>query len=234
MSPNFWQEEDDRSTPYQVPDDIVDVVYRVDCRMLPTDHAQALSHALLEALPWLAEEEDAAIHTIHVAESGNGWQRPDAPDDVLYLSRRTRMTLRVPKARVADALALTGRRLDIAGQRLVVGPGKVRLLSTQPVLFARYVAGSDVDDEERFLQEAYEQVAALGIRPRKMMPGRRHVLHTDAGPLATRSLMVADLGRDEAVRLQQKGIGPGRKLGCGIFLPHKGIEAVRQARPESA
>ena len=233
MSTNFWQEEDDRSTPYQVPDDIVDMVYKVDCRMLPTDHAQALSSALMGALPWLAEEEDAAIHTIHVAESGNGWIRPDDPDDVLYLSRRTRMTLRVPKHRIEDAHGLTGQVLDVAGQRLRVGPGHVRKLSTQPVLFARYVAGDDVDDEERFLRQVYDWVSALGVRPRKMMPGRRHVLQSDTGPLATRSLMLADLSRDEAVRLQQKGIGPGRKLGCGIFIPHKGIEAVRNSRAEA-
>jgi hypothetical protein len=28
------------------------------------------------------------------------------------------------------------------------------------------------------------------------------------------------------VRLQKQGIGESRNLGCGIFIPHKGIDAV--------
>jgi len=42
----------------------------------------------------------------------------------------------------------------------------------------------------------------------------------------TRSLMVAELKQAESVRLQQHGMGEGRKLGCGIFLPQKDIKAV--------
>jgi CRISPR/Cas system CSM-associated protein Csm4 (group 5 of RAMP superfamily) len=40
--------------------------------------------------------------------------------------------------------------------------------------------------------------------------------------------MLADLAVEESVRLQQRGLGPGRTLGCGLFLPHKDINEVRQ------
>jgi hypothetical protein len=30
------------------------------------------------------------------------------------------------------------------------------------------------------------------------------------------------------VKVQQLGLGPHRKLGCGLFIPHKGIAPVKQ------
>ena len=43
-----------------------------------------------EELPWMVDEPQAGIHLIHGAESGNGWIRPQEPDALLILSRRTR------------------------------------------------------------------------------------------------------------------------------------------------
>jgi CRISPR/Cas system CSM-associated protein Csm4 (group 5 of RAMP superfamily) len=38
--------------------------------------------------------------------------------------------------------------------------------------------------------------------------------------------MLADLELEESLKLQEAGLGPGRKLGCGLFLPQKGIKPV--------
>jgi hypothetical protein len=38
--------------------------------------------------------------------------------------------------------------------------------------------------------------------------------------------MIADLTKEEAVTLQEEGVGEHRLFGCGIFLPHKSIDAV--------
>ena len=40
--------------------------------------------------------------------------------------------------------------------------------------------------------------------------------------------MLADLDVEEAVILQQRGIGRHKKMGCGLFIPHKGIKAVHE------
>jgi hypothetical protein len=45
--------------------------------------------------------------------------------------------------------------------------------------------------------------------------------------------MIADLDTAASVMLQEKGIGPHRHLGCGIFIPHKGIKAVGEAEDKS-
>ena len=68
----------------------------------------------------------------------------------------------------------------------------------------------------------------MGVPVKKLMAGKQHRMFLDDGPVFTRSLMVADLGPQEAIKLQQQGIGPGRKFGCGLFLPQKGIKPVKE------
>ena len=87
----FWTEDTDTKKRYEAPDDVMDVSFKLDCKTLPIDHAQSLSDAIHTALPWFADEEFAGLHLIHVAESGNGWMRPEDPEnEVLCLSKRTR------------------------------------------------------------------------------------------------------------------------------------------------
>jgi CRISPR-associated protein Cas6 len=226
----YWQEDSDESQPYRVPDDILDVSYRVSCQSLPVDHAYTLSVALIEALPWLEEEERAGIHLIHGAESGNGWIRPEDPLAVMYLSRRTRMILRLPKERVEEAKSLTGQTLDVGGNALTVGGCTIRPLSNLTTIFARYVITEDVEDESAFMEEAVIRLKAMGIKVKKMMGGRLHTFSLPGRKLTARSLMIDGLKVQESVTLQQQGLGPGRKIGCGLFLPHKGIDAVTQTQ----
>jgi CRISPR-associated protein Cas6 len=224
----LWQ-EDRTETAFQVPDDIVDVLFSLDSKRLPVDHAHALSAALQRAVPWIADEESAVgIHTVHVAGSQNGWERPEhGTDSHLILSRRTKLTIRVPKERT-DALLedLVGKTLDVAGCSLTIGSGKIRPLSKETTLFSRFVVTRPQDTEDAFLDRSAEALSDRGIRIRKALCGKTTPLSTPSGTLLTRSLMLADLSPEESVLLQQQGLGPHRKMGCGIFIPHKGIAAV--------
>jgi len=224
----FWSEDNDSNKEFVVPDDVVDLVYKLDCKSLPLDHAKALSDAIHNALPWFGDEARAGLHLIHVAESGNGWYRPEDPEnEVLCLSRRTRMTLRVPKHRIDDAHSLTGQTLDIAGFELLVGEATVKPLSALPTLFSRYVIASDNQDEHAFLSHMAGMLHEMAIPVKKLMAGKQHRMQLHEGLVFTRSLMVADLTPEDAIKLQQEGIGPGRKFGCGLFLPQKGIKPVK-------
>ncbi len=228
----YWEDNRDENTPYVVSDDVVDLVYRISCRCLPLDHAHSFSMAVRENLSWIDEEEQTGIHLIHGAESGNGWMRPkDAGNELLHLSHRSRMTLRVPKHRIDDAHKLSGQTLDIDGHRLEVGQAKVKLFSTLPTQFARYVVvpqGIEHDDEEAFMAYAVGQLRELDIKVRKLLCGRAHAIRHPDSDLNTRSLMLADLEVEEAVTLQQQGIGRHKTMGCGLFIPHKGIRAVHE------
>lgn len=222
----FWQEAKENEH-YIVPDDIVDVVFSIRCRSLPVDHSYSLSQAIAAALPWFADEEHAGLHTIHVAESGNGWMRPDDPNALLHLSRRTRLMLRLPKRRVEDAARLTGQTLDVGGNAMQVEKAVVKPLSAITTLFSRYIISDEGLDEMAFMREAQSLLADMDIKPKKMLCGMERVIVTPERKIHTRSLMLADLGVEESVRLQQRGLGPGRTLGCGLFLPHKDINEVR-------
>ena len=225
----YWNDEKDRTPAFVVPDDVVDLAYRIGCPTLPLDHAHTLSSALAEALPWLVDEEYAGVHLIHGAASGNGWFRPeDTENELLHLSRRTRLRLRIPKSRLQDAQALRGHTLDIEGHSLEIGKSDVFLLSSQSTLFSRYVITREDLDETQFLEETSAQLKALDIPCRKMLGGITHRMNFPAGPVFTRSLMVADLEPEQSVHLQQVGLGEGRTHGCGLFLPHKGIKPVKE------
>jgi CRISPR-associated protein Cas6 len=223
----FWQESHEEVR--GVPDDVVDVVYQIDCRALPVDHAWALSQAVRTVLPWLEDEPFAGVHPIHVADSGNGWMRPTNAGDLLCLSRRTKLVLRLPRQRIEAAQALVGRQLDVAGHALRVDQSTLRPLSPITTIFSRYVVSAEGMDETAFLQNAVRELDALVVRPKKMLCGLEKVIATPDRPVHTRSLMITDLTQQESVALQQHGLGPLRHLGCGLFIPHKDIKELKQA-----
>jgi CRISPR-associated protein Cas6 len=223
----FWQETHEEV--HAVPDDVVDIVYQIDCRALPVDHAWALSQAVGMVLPWLEEEPSTGVHPIHVADSGNGWMRPENAGDLLCLSRRTKLVLRVPRGRIDAALELVGRQLDVAGHALRVDKASLRPLSTITTIFSRYVVSADGLDENAFLQAAMREMTAFGVHPKKMLCGIEKVIATPGKPIHTRSLMITELSQQESVILQQRGLGPLRHLGCGLFIPHKDMKDLGQA-----
>lgn len=230
----FWQDEK-RAADYAVPDDVVDVVFSIDCRELPVDHAHSLATAVRRAAPWISEDAEIGVHTVHVAGSQNGWERPaHGTETRLLLSKRTKLTIRAPK-RAVERLRqdLCGASLDVGGCPLRIRDAHTRLLSKQGTLQARYVVAESVDEtEDAFLRRMAAELAGIGIRVRRALCGRTNLVATPAGPIATRSLMVADLAPDESVLLQRRGLGPLRHMGCGIFIPHKGIDSVRGAEDD--
>jgi CRISPR-associated protein Cas6 len=223
----FWKEDSGSKKEYVVPDDVVDISYKLDCKTLPIDHAHSLSSAIQEALPWFEKESQAGLHLIHVAESGNGWYRPEDPEnEILCLSRRTRLTLRVPKHRIDDAHQLSEMSMEIDGHALTVKEATVKPLVALPTMFSRYVETEENKDEDRFLGDMAKLLQDMEIPVMKLMAGRVHRFRLGERTLFTRSLMVADLAPEQAVKLQQHGIGSGQKYGCGLFIPQKGIKAV--------
>ena len=232
----LWQ-EDSSERRVEVDDDTVDVGFRLAGGTVPVAHAHALCRSVLAVLPWLADEPRSGIHQIHAAASGNGWMRPDADGcDVLNLSRRTRLTRRVPRARLADTERLSGQTLDLGGHRLRVGEAKARPISASGTLFARYVIceGAGHEDEERFVAWAADALTGMGITPRRLLCGMSSHIDVPGERLHARSLMVASLPPEASLELQRRGLGGGRLMGCGLFVHHKGIDPVRETSEDGA
>lgn len=227
----FWQ-EDSKKDDVATSDKVVDLSYRIDCKQIPSCHAWELSQALYEILPWLKDEPEVGIHQIHGATSGNGWQRP--PDgELIHLSKRTRMNLRVPMSRIGDANELVGKTLNIMGHSINIGQMTTKPISPLATIFSRYIVMSAGMSEDDFLCWVVEELKARDIEARKLLCGIGHQFEANGESIETRSLMIADLDKSSSVALQETGIGPHRHLGCGIFIPHKGIKAVGETEDKS-
>ena len=226
----YWQDDTDNAAQYQVPDDIVDINFKVQCSHLPLDHAHNLSVAILRALPWLQDEERVGIHLIHGAESGNGWIRPSGPDELIFPSRRTLFSIRAPKEYCQEIQQLDGQIIQVGDIPVQLSKPSIRKLSKITTIFARYVLAGEVENEDLFLQEMANLLAQKQITPKKMMSGRTTLMRFPKQNRTARSLMIDGIEVAESVRLQQEGLGLGRKIGCGIFLPHKGIDPVNETQ----
>jgi CRISPR-associated protein Cas6 len=222
MNATYWQEDLDEEQ-FVVPDNVIDLIFKIKCPSLPVDHAWSLSEAIHRELPWFAQEPQAGLHLVYGAESGNGWERPKDGADTLYLSRRTPLILRLPNERLNDATALSGKTLDIDGFTMQIGQAHSRFLAMTTTLYCRHLFCETEQSEETFLEYAAESLHALNLQFKKILCGKGNRFTTPKTPVSTRSLMVAGLSLDDAVTLQEYGIGPHRSRGFGLFVPHKTV-----------
>jgi len=228
----FWEEDEDKSLPYTAPDDVIDLVFSIKCKTLPVSHAWALSSEILKHLPWITEHEGSGVHQIHVAESNNGWMRPEEDEvgALLYPSRRTKMTLRIPLDKLNETEKLKDTILDIDGHPLTVGSSKKKSFTNSSVISSRYVLSRTDEREDEFLQRLAKEIEQkTNFKVKKMLCGKSHNIKTPDGILKTRLLMIADLDSDTSIKIQQYGLGKMRELGCGLFLPHKGIKSLNSS-----
>jgi CRISPR-associated protein Cas6 len=197
---------------------MVDVTFALAGDALPRDHGQWLAQALTRRLPWLDDDAAVGVHRIKVV-AGSA--------DPALLSRRSRLALRVQRARAAEVIALAGTTLDIGGHRVRLGEVAIRELLSHGTLYAPMVIASvgSESDELRFLASVQSELDALGVRARAIC-GRHGALRHRAAQLDGYSLMLDGLSASDSLRVQQHGIGAHRRLGCGLFVPHRSAAAV--------
>ncbi len=192
----------------------VDFAFAVSGDRVDPDYPSGLHRALAAALPWLDDEAQAGIHPIRGLTPCAG---------KLMVGGRTRVVLRAPTHRADDCARLEGARLEVPAP-LLIGRVSIRELLAYPVLHARLVV-TGAELEADFVADVERGVAELELDC-EMIVGRRGELQTDAGRLVGFSLMLHGLSAAESLRAQELGLGRHRKLGCGLFVPHKSIAAV--------
>jgi CRISPR-associated protein Cas6 len=196
---------------------MVDVSYPLHGSALPRDHRRALAQALERLLPWLADPRQAGLHRVNVV-AGNG---PTA-----LLSQRARLLLRVRRERLADLAPLRGARLDVGGFALRLGTeATVRELLPHSTLYAAAVSTAD-DDEMAFLRSIEAELGAMRL-PCRPICGRRQEIDNGDERLTGFALMLDGLSAADSLRLLESGLGQHRRLGCGLFVPHRSAAALR-------
>jgi CRISPR-associated protein Cas6 len=166
-------------------------------------------------LPWLEDEPLAGVHPIRGLT-------PCA--DGMIVGGRTRIVLRVPEGRAEACAALQGADLQLPAP-LHVGRASRRELLPYPVLHSRLVVTGS-QDEADFLRDAMASLAALAIDCDTIVGRRGELRLDDRQVVVGYSLMLYGLSEAGSLRAQEQGIGLHRKLGCGLFVPHKSIAAV--------
>jgi len=190
--------------------EMVDLVFDLHGERLPASYPFALWAELVRRVPQLAENEQVCVLPLRVA----------AHNELILLSRRTKLVLRVPNSLMEVAAKLAGAQLNVAESILSLGGMKTRAIQPYPTLHAQLAAGAD--DEMEFVQAVQAHFAALEISA-NMICGRHHTLTDGRQSISGYSLVVHDLKPEASIRLQCAGMGEGRQFGCGIFMPYKVI-----------
>ena len=218
----MWEEEEQ----VQLNDTskMIDVTFRIDCKTLPYDHAYALSNEITKNMPWLLEDNLTGIHTLHGPESGNGWVRSEKEE--IFLSKRTRLVLRIPRKKKKKAKELENISVNVLGNTIKIGKSNTKTFLVVRDLISRFVLCDENETEEDFLLGVKKELFSHGVMIKKAICGKEKSFIINGKNRFTRSLMIADLSKENSVLLQDTGVGSGRIFGCGIFLPHKSIDAV--------
>lgn len=213
MSWSFPEHKPEEYTPR-----MIDLQFDLAGTAIPTENAQLLSDALQRLLPWLSEDSGTGIQHLKGAETNSG-------DASLNINRRTKLFLRVPKARVDDMQRLVGQTLDLGGHSLQIGSFKTREFSPFANIYAHFVdTGSTT--EEQFVQDVMRELDGHFQLRCGFICGRQQTLQSASGTLYGYSLMLHDVPPHKSLQLQDEGMGRNRLLGCGIFIPHKSIAPV--------
>lgn len=192
----------------------LDLSYGVSGANLARDYPQPLYRALLQVAPWLEDEPHAGVHPLRGLT-------PCA--DSLLIGGRAQLVLRVPLGRAGACGSLPGRTLALP-QPIQLGALRARDLLAYPVLHARLVV-TGAEDEAQFAADVARALAELGLICETII-GRRSALQLANRQTTGFSLMLHGLSAADSLLAQTHGIGRHRKLGCGLFIPHKSVAAV--------
>ena len=194
---------------------MVDLAFALRGSNLPRDHRLALSRALTDALPWLADEPLAAVHDVNLVHGGG---------ERALLSARSRLVGRVRRERAGELAALAGRTLQVGGAPLELGTATLRELAPHSTLYAHFV-DAGAADEAAFLDAMTDELRDLDVRCHHVCGREQHV--RGPGPaLRGYSLLLHGLGAASSLRVLEHGLGAHRLMGCGVFVPHKTAAAV--------
>ena len=197
--------------------EVVDVVFGIRGTTVAEDHGLLLWQAVRAELPWMEDDSGAAILPLERLAKGDGFS---------FVGGRARLVLRLAKHRVASADFLCGRTLELNG---AIEVGKARLRSTRPLAPAPVIHSPCVDlgtaDEGEFMAICRQLLLDRGMRP-EIVCGLTRRFETGNGLAHGFSVMLHGLARAQTLALQENGLGDNRRLGCGIFVPHKNVAAV--------
>ena len=195
---------------------VVDVAFDVEGTSLPADHAWPLQLAIESRLPWLPGEALAGIHPLRAAATTYG---------VVLLAQRAKLVLRLPAARLPDALLLEDATLEVGGSPLRIGAGMERGAARPARRCPRSASPATRPTPPRSRPTSSARCRRMGVACR-FISGRRRQGQAGGRAVAGFALSLHGLGPADSLLIQREGMGGDRRLGWGLFVPAKTIVAA--------
>lgn len=196
---------------------MIDLSFEVAGDHIPLDYGYALFSALSRLVPKLHGDRRVGVHPIRGMRL--------APR-VLTLVAASRLRIRLGPEDLVSYIGLAGARLDLDGCGLMVGIPRVETLIPAASLTSRLVTIKGSQDLDTFRMTARRQLAEAGIAAEPVLEGEadhggpvRRVFRIKGRRLVGFSLRVVGLTAEESIRLQERGLGGRRRMGCGVFVP---------------
>jgi CRISPR-associated protein Cas6 len=219
---------------------IIELSFPLGGTPLPYDHGYLMYRAVARIVPWVVEPAQLDMAIVPIQGSPHG--------GFVHLTRTSRLAFRLNDGDVEKLLPLSDRLLVIDAATLRLGRPTEFRLRPVPGLASPFVAAEHVRHSDEVLEWLKAEFLALDIRAVPTLRQRRGRSASPVGPdrrsfdcpyerhhrqIEDRSVVgwevqVFGLAPEESVRLQERGVGPGRRYGCGVFMP------VIGERPRSA
>ena len=211
---------------------IIELSFRLRGTPLPYDHGYPLYRAVAGLVPWLGEpaQIDLAIVPIHGSPHGG----------FLHLTAASRLAFRLNADDVEKLRPLSDQSLIVDAAVLRLGQPTEYQLRPVPGLASPFVAAEHIRHSDEVLEWLKAEFRALDIRAVPTLrlkrrregaspadPGRRsfdcpyerHNRQVGDSSVVGWEVQVFGLKPEESLGLQERGVGPGRRYGCGVFMP---------------
>ena len=190
---------------------------------IPADHGFPIYSAISRILPEWHEMEDFGIFPINGIQIGNR---------MMALTEESRLTIRIEAERIGEILSLAGKSLGLGSTVIQIGVPTVHPLIPADSLRCRLATIKGFMEPSEFIGAVRRQLESLEISPSVLIEtGKIRDLMIHDKRVVGFELFLHGLNEDESIRVQEKGIGGRRKMGCGLFLPtqhrpHANTESV--------
>ena len=213
---------------------------------LPYDHGYRMYRTVVGIVPWFGEPAQTDLAIVPIQGSPHG--------GFLHLTSVSRLAFRINAEDVEKLLPLTDRLLVIDAATIRLGQPTEFRLRPVPGLASPFLVAEHCRHSDEVLEWLKGEFRGLDIRAVPALrlrrgrggadptgqsrrsfdcPYERHMRYIDDRSVVGWEVQVFGLAPAESFVLQERGVGPGRRYGCGVFVPVVG-ERPRPASRQSA
>jgi len=214
---------------------MIELSFRLRGTPLPYDHGYPMYRAVAGIVPWVAEPAQIDLAIVPIQGSPHG--------GFLHLTSVSRLAFRLNADDVEKLLPLTDQLLVIDAATLRLGQPTESRLRPVPGLASPFVVAEHYRYSDEVLEWLKAEFLTLDIKAVPTLrrkrgregaspaeqsrrsfdcPYARHNRQVGDRSVVGWEVQVFGLAPAESFGLQERGVGPGRRYGCGVFMPVEG------------